>query len=320
MTATSLLSGADSQSAASPVFKKLAICALLQFLSLLALSGQELQPRAYLAVPVGLNFFGVSYSGNSGGLLFDPSLPIEDAHVNASVATVSFGQALDVFGRSGQVLAVLPYVVADVSGKLAGIASARHRSGLADSTFRFAANVYGAPAMHIQEFSKYHPKTLVGLSLTVMAPTGQYDPNVLINIGANRWAFKPELGISRFQGKWEFEAAVGAWLYTRNSNFYGGAFRTQDPLGSIQGHVVRILPYRMWLALDGTFYTGGRSYVGNTIHADYQGNMRFGATLGIALSRRQALRFAYFDGAATRVGSDISSFSVAYQVIWQKGK
>jgi hypothetical protein len=308
------------QSAACPVFKKLAICALLQFLSLLALSGQELQPRAYMPVPVGVNFFGVSYSGNSGGLLFDPSLPIEDGHVNASIAAVSFGQALDVFGRSGQVLAVLPYVFADVSGKVAGTEAARHRSGLADSTFRFAMNIYGAPAMRLQEFSTYHPKTLVGASLTVMAPTGQYDPNVLINIGANRWAFKPELGISRFQGKWEFEVALGAWLYTRNSNFYGGTFRTQDPLGSIQGHVVRLLPHRMWLALDGTFYTGGRSYAGNTIHADYAGNTRFGATLGIALTRRQALRFGYFDGAATRVGTDISSFSVAYQVIWLKGK
>jgi hypothetical protein len=267
-----------------------------------------------------LNFFGVSYSGNSGGLLFDPSLPIENGHVNASIATVSLGGALDVFGRSGQALAVLPYVVADVSGSVAGIGAARHRSGLGDSTFRFATNIYGAPAMHVREFAKYRPKTLVGMSLTVMAPTGQFDPNVLINIGTNRWAFKPELGVSHFIGKWEFEGAVGAWLYTKNSDFYGATVRKQDPLGSIQAHVVRLMPHRMWLAFDGTFYTGGRTYVGDTIKADYQGNTRFGATLGIALKRRQALRFAYFHGATTRVGTDISSISVAYQVIWQGGR
>jgi hypothetical protein len=267
-----------------------------------------------------LNFFGISYSGNSGGLLFDPSLPIEDGHVNASVAAVSFGQALNLFGRSTQVLAVLPYVVADVSGKLNGAAGSRHRSGLADSTFRFAVNIYGAPAMHVREFAKYHPKTLVGASLTVTPPTGQYDPNVLINIGTNRWALKPELGISRFEGKWEFEIALGAWLYTKNSSFYGGTFRTQDPVGSMQVHVVRILPRRMWLAFDGTFYTGGRTDVGNMDKANYQGNTRFGATLGVPVGRRQALRFAYFDGATTRVGTDISSLSIAYQVIWQRGK
>jgi hypothetical protein len=293
---------------------------LLLFLFSIPVAGQELQPRAYFPAPVGLNFFGVSYSGNSGGLLFDPSLPVEDAHVNANITTVSVGGALNAFGRSGQALAVLPYAVADVSGTVAGIQAARHRSGLADSTFRFATNVYGAPAMHVRDFAKYRPKTLVGVSLTMTAPTGQYDPNVLINIGTNRWAFKPELGISHFVGKWEFETALGAWLYTENSKFYGGTFRKQDPLGSIQVHVVRLLPRRMWLALDGTFYTGGRTYVGDTIKADYQGNTRFGATLGIALRRRQALRFAYFHGATTRIGTDISSLSIAYQVIWQGGR
>jgi hypothetical protein len=297
-----------------------AIWPLLLFFVPTITPGQELQPRAYLPVPVGLNFLSVNYSRNSGGLLFDPSLPVEDAHVSASVAAVSFGESLDVFGRSGQVLAVLPYVVADLSARVGAIRASRHRSGLADSTFRFAMNLHGAPAMHLKEFARYRPKTLVGVSLTVMPPTGQYDPNVLINIGTNRWAFKPELGISRFTGKWEFEAAFGVWLYTRNSRYYGGTFQMQDPLGSIQAHVVRELPHRTWLALDGTFYTGGRSYVGNTVEANYEGNTRFGATFGIAVGRRQALRFAYFDGATTRIGSDISSISVAYQVIWQKGR
>jgi hypothetical protein len=152
------------------------------------------------------------------------------------------------------------------------------------------------------------------------APTGQYDPNLLINIGQNRWAFKPELGISHFVGRWDFEAAVGAWLYTTNARYYGGNVRKQDPLGSVQIHVVRLLPRRMWAAFDGTFYAGGRSYVGDTIKADYQSNSRLGATLGIALGQRHALKFAYFGGATTRVGTDIHSLSVAYQIFWQTGR
>jgi Putative MetA-pathway of phenol degradation len=289
----------------------------LALLAPIALFAQELQPRAYLPAPVGMNFLSISYSSNSGGLLFDPSLPVENGHVNAGIPSVAFGETLDLFGRTSQVLAVLPYVVADLSATAAGLTQSRHRSGLADSTFRFAMNIHGAPAMRLKQFAEYHPKTIVGAGLTVTAPTGQYDPNLLINLGANRWAFKPELGISRFAGKWDFEVALGAWLYTKNSAFYGGTFRTQDPLGSIQGHVVRVLPHKTWLALDGTFYMGGRTYVGNTVHADFQGNTRLGATFGIALDRRQALRLAYFRGATTRIGSDIASISVTYQVIWQ---
>jgi hypothetical protein len=173
------------------------------------LSAQELQPRAYLPAPVGLNFFSISYSNNAGGLLFDPSLPIEDGHVNASASEIALGESLNIFGRAGQVLAVLPYVVAGLSGKAAGIQGSRHRSGLADSLFRFSVNFHGAPAMHLQEFAKYRPKTIIGASFSVMAPTGQYDPNLLINLGTNRWALKPEIGISRFFGKWDLEGAFG---------------------------------------------------------------------------------------------------------------
>lgn len=282
------------------------------------LSGQELQPRAYLPAPIGLGFSTISYTSNSGGLLFDPSLPVEDAHVDAHVAALAVGASVPVFGRSSQVLAVMPYLVADLSGRLSGVEQSRHRSGLADSTFRFAINLYGAPAMHVEEFAKYRPRTILGASVTANAPSGQYDPNLLINIGTNRWAFKPEIGLIRVAGRWAFEGAVGAWLFTQNAKFYGGAIRKQDPLGSIQAHLVRLLPHRMWLAFDGTFYFGGRTTVGQTIKADYLGNTRFGATFGIPLARRQVLRLAYFQGATTRIGADIRSISVAYQVLWQK--
>ena len=176
-----------------------------------------IQPRAYLPSPVGLGFLGLSYSGNAGGLLFDPSLPIENGHVDANLPALAVGGTLDIFGRTGQVLGVLPYVVADLSGNFRGVQAARHRSGLADSTLRFSVNLYGAPAMHRREFAKYRPKLIIGASLTATPPTGQYDPNVLINLGTNRWAVKPEIGIARFIGKWEFEGAFGAWIYGKNS-------------------------------------------------------------------------------------------------------
>jgi hypothetical protein len=286
----------------------------------MASPAQELQPRAYLPAPVGLGYFSVSYSAANGGLLFDPSLPVQNVHVNASVAAFTFGETLNAFGRTGQILVNVPYVVADLSGQAAGVQQSRHRSGLADSLFRFAMNIYGAPAMHRREFAKYRPKTIVGASLTVTPPSGQYDPNLLLNLGTNRWAIKPEIGISRFFGKWDFETALGVWLYTTNSDYYGHTFRTQDPLGSVQAHVVRLLPHRTWVAFDSTFYTGGRSYVGANVNANYQGNTRVGATFGIVLNQKQALRIAYFDGVTARVGSDISSISVAYQVIWRDAR
>jgi hypothetical protein len=122
-----------------------------------------------------MTFLSISYSSNSGGLLFDPSLPVENGNVNASIPSVAFGETLGVFGRPSQVLAVLPYVSADLSGKVTDGIQSRHRSWLVDSRFRFAMNIHGAPAMHLKQFAEYHPKMVVSASPPVTAPTGQYD-------------------------------------------------------------------------------------------------------------------------------------------------
>ncbi len=274
-----------------------------------------MQPRAYFPAPVGVSLVGVSYSRNSGDLLFDPSLLVQNANVVADITTLSFAQTLGVMGRSAQVLAIVPYAKADMTGTQAGFDQYRYRSGLGDTVYRYAMNIYGAPAMHMREFVEYRPKTIVGASITVSAPTGQHDPNVLINIGANRWAFKPELGVSRTLGKWSLEGAAGAWLFTSNNAFAGGKTLTQVPLGSIQGHVVRILPRRTWAAFDTTFFTGGRTSVNGRDMSTYVANYRIGATFGMVIGRRQSIRISYFKGAIARIGSDIDSIGIAYSFI-----
>jgi hypothetical protein len=284
------------------------------------LNAQEMQPRAYFPTPVGVTLIGIGYSHNSGGLLFDPSLPVQDSHVVANIGTLSLTQSLGVMGRSAQVLAIVPYVQADLTGLLAGSPQYRYRSGLGDSVFRYAMNIHGAPAMHRPQYAKYSQKTIVGGSITVTTPTGQYDPSFLLNIGANRWGFKPEVGVSRALGNWILEGAGGAWLFTTNKNFYGGQTRTQRPLGSLQFHFLRILPHRTWVALDGTFFWGGRSTVNSGERADYQSNSRLGATLGIVLTHRQSLRISYFNGVTTRIGTDIGSLGIAYNYIVVRGR
>jgi hypothetical protein len=186
--------------------------------------------------------------------------------------------------------------------------------------FRYAMNIYSAPAMHLPEYARYRQKTIVGASITVSAPTGQYDPSLLINIGTNRWGFKPEVGLSHAFGKWVIEGAAGVWLYTANKSFYGGQTRTQIPLGSLQGHFLRILPHRTWVAFDGTFFTGGRSTINGREMSDYQGNLRLGATFGVVITRRQSIRINYFDGITTRIGTDIGSLGIAYNFIVMRGR
>jgi hypothetical protein len=192
-------------------------------------AAQEMQPRAYIPAPIGLNFFSFGYANNSGDMLFDPGLPVEDAKVKADVFTMAFGQSLGVLGRTAQALVVVPYVVANLDGLYVGSQTHLYRSGIGDVALRYAMNIYGAPAMRGKQLASYKQKTIVGASITVSAPTGQYDPARLINIGSNRWAFKPEIGVSRAFGKWSVEGAGGVWLYTENHHFNGSAVRTALP-------------------------------------------------------------------------------------------
>jgi hypothetical protein len=160
----------------------------------------------------------------------------------------------------------------------------------------------------------------VGASLTVSAPTGQYDPNATINLGTNRWGFKPELGVARSWDKWTVEGALGVWLYRDNPRYVGNTRRHQDPIGSVQAHLVRTLPKRTWVAADGIFFSGGRSYTNGRPSNDYQGNSRFGATFGIAIKRRHSVRVSYFESVTTRVGGNLRSIGVAYSILWLKGR
>jgi hypothetical protein len=283
-------------------------------------AAQELQPRAYVPAPEGLNYFGVSYANNSGGLLSDSSSPVQDVHADANIVSLLFGQTLNVLGRTAQILAVLPYAVANLSGRVGQANDSLYRSGVADSTFRYAMNLYGAPAMNVKEFMDYHQGTIIGASLTVTVPSGQYDPNKLINISANHWEFKPELGVSRAIGKWTVEGAAGVWLFTTNHQYYGKNVSIQAPLGSFQTHVVRYLPHRIWLSFDGTFFAGGRTQIDAIDQPDYQSNTRGGVTLGIGLTPRQAIKVSYFNGVTTRNGADVRSLGISYNIVWLKGR
>src|SRR5262245_20227878 len=77
---------------------------------------QELNPGAYTVSPVGANFIGTTYQFSTGDVTFDPSLPIQEAHARLNMLALSYGRALDVAGRSGTLLVVVPVVGGKVHG------------------------------------------------------------------------------------------------------------------------------------------------------------------------------------------------------------
>ena len=279
-------------------------------------TSQEMEPRAYSRAPDGANFFLVSYAYQSGDVLTDSSLPLRDVSVKLNFATLAYGRTFNLAGRQANASVLLPYVKGHARGTVFESQRDAPRSGLGDMRVRFSTHLVGGPALGAREFAAYKPRTLVGVSLTVVAPTGQYDPRRLVNLGANRWAFKPEVGLSKPAGRWTLEAAGGVWLFTTNDNFFGGARREQKPLASLQAHAVYTLRPRMWVSAGATYFNGGRTALDGVAKADALSNSRVGATFSYPVGGRQSLKAAWVKGVTTRFGGDVNTFAVGWQYTW----
>jgi hypothetical protein len=280
-------------------------------------AAQELEPRAYSAAPVGLNFLVVVTGRSTGGVVVDPSLPVEDVDASVNSLALGAGRTMNVFGRTALLVAVLPYAWADVSGRVGEAAREVTRSGLADPRIKLSVNLVGGRAQTVQEFARSARSTIMGVSLSVVPPLGEYYRDKLINLGANRWAFKPEVGVSRLVGKWTIEGYAGVWLFTDNDEFYTGAsLRTQQPVVAVQAHASYTLKPRLWLAFNATWYSGGTTSVDGVEKADLQRNSRVGATLSLPLLRQQSLKIAASSGATTRIGADFKTIGIAWQLSW----
>jgi hypothetical protein len=283
--------------------------------------GQDLTPRAYLITPVHSNAIVVTNSFFSGNLMFNGTVPITDATADVNVPIFSLYHSFNFFGRSANVTASLPYGVGNFNGTVNAAETTVYRSGLFDSTYRLAVNLKGGPAMEAREFMKYQQKTVLGVSLRVVAPTGQYDPRKLINYGANRWAFKPEFGYSRTMRHWILDGYAGVWFYTRNPEFFSRnawvpytQYLTQEPILALEGHLSYDVKPRLWVSLDANFWYGGRTSLNGVENpVTLQQSSRLGVTGSVPLTRRQSIKMSYSHGTYVRFGGDFHNFSVAWQ-------
>lgn len=277
---------------------------------------QELEPRAYSPSPVGTNYFGIVYAYSSGDILLDPSLPLQNVEAKIHTVVPGFSRTFNLLGQTASFAALVPQVFGNVKGDIGETSREVDRVGLGDIRLRFAANVIGGRALTREEFRSQRPDTVAGASIVVVAPTGEYNSERLVNIGSNRWAFKPEIGVSHIIGNWFTEASAGLWVFRDNHKFFGDVPKSQDPIGTFQLHGGYTFAPGLWMAVNGTFYTGGRNTVGGVEQDDRQENSRYGCTLSVPLTDALALKASFSKGFATRVGGDFSTFSAGLQYRW----
>ena len=279
-------------------------------------AAQELEPRALVNAPVGVNFLLVSTGYLHGNLLLEPSLPLENGKAQLGTLGLGYLRSIDFFGMAGRIGFAVPTATGTWEATFAGSDTSTTRTGFGDPILKLYANFIGSPALTVSEFRSYRQSTVVGASLGVTAPLGQYFPERLINLGANRWSFAPRLGASQVLGRWMLEGYASATFYTTNSDFYGGQTLEQDPFYDVQAHAIYgIRGADLWVAGSVGYGSGGRSTIEGVPKSRIE-NVRLSGVLRLPLARGHGLKFVYINGLKTALGSDFDTFQLAYQYTW----
>jgi len=279
----------------------------------------EIEPRAYSNAPPGVNFLLAGYAYTEGGLSTVASSPLQDAQLTIHTEVLAYARTLDMWGKSGKFDVILPYSQLSGTAMYEGIQYERNVSGFNNPLFRFSTNFYGAPAMSLQEFARYRQDLIIGGSIQVSAPLGQYDTDRLVNIGINRWFVKPELGISKAVGPLTLELTAGVTFFTDNDDYFNGRRLEQDPVYTTQLHATYNFGRGIWIALSGAYDFGGTTTVNGVSKDDCLSNSRVGTTLSMPVNKNNSIKLYASSGVATRRGTDYDLIGTVWQYRWGNG-
>lgn len=279
-------------------------------------NAQDLEPRRYANVPVGQNFLALAYSYSEGDVNAAPSIPLEDASLRIDGPALAYLRTFDFRGNSSSLDILQPYVCVAGSAVLDGERISGQRCGLTDTTFRMSYNFIGAPAVELREFGRQAKQIVVGASLQVSIPTGDYDNTKLVNIGANRWYIRPEIGVTIPWRKLSFEFAAGVRFFTDNDDFLEGSRLEQDPLYNLQAHVHYDFSRRQSVSVSSNYFFGGKTVVDGTPSAISQGNSRLGASWTYAINSKHIIKLVVHTGVITRIGNDSDVLTAAWTYRW----
>jgi hypothetical protein len=281
---------------------------------------QFTDPRTFDNTPVGLNQLEVVYAYAHANASIDTSLVVTGAKVNLNQGVIAYTRYFGLVRRLFWVKASLP--LAGLNGSVSGTNISGSTTGTGDSSYEVAALLKGGPALSVAQFANYKPTTTVGMRLTITAPTGQYNPNKFLNLGADRWSFKPEIAISHpfgFEQKWEVDGYANAYFFTDNTSYHGVEVLRQETLPGIEGHISYSFTNNLWASLDTRYSFRGTTFVSGVNQNNAQQNFSLGSEVNVSLNSRNTLVFEFDKALVHKNGPSLAGFAVKYNFTWGKG-
>jgi len=280
---------------------------------------QFTEPRTYDNTPVGINQLELSYAYAHADASIDTSLIIAGASFNLNQGTIDYTRYFGLLHRLTWVEASVP--LAGLSGSIAGTIVHGSTTGAGDSSYQVAMLLKGGQALSVKQFEQYKPTTTLGVSLTITAPTGSYHPDKILNLGSNRWSFKPEIALSHPFGpeqRWEFDAYANAYFYTDNISYHGRQILGQQPLAGLEGHLSYSFSDSLWASVDTRYSFRGTTFLNGVTQNNAQQNFILGSEMNVSLTPRNSLVFEFAKALVHHNGPTLVGFSVKYDYTWGK--
>ncbi|MCL1048183.1 transporter [Shewanella abyssi] len=277
---------------------------------------QDLEPRSYSNIPIGMNFLVVGAAHSEGELSPAPSVPIENADLTINAGVVGYAHTFALAGRSSKIDMTASRICYKGSADFQGERVSADRCGYGDPNIRLSWNFYGAPALKPQDFAAWQQGFVVGTSLQITIPAGSYEKNKLINSGANRWVFRPGIGMSHKLGDWYYDLIASVRFYGDNDEYFNRVTLQQEPQYTVQGHLIYNFSRGHWLSLNTNFYFGGETQKNGIDSFDSQENVRFGITYSAPINRSNSIKLYASTGVITQIGSDFDTLGAVWQYIF----
>jgi hypothetical protein len=294
---------------------------LLAFLLDTPAVAQELEVRRWNQLPIEQNYLTANYAHSSGEIAFDPVLQIENAEVELDTWLLSYIRTFELLGKTARIELRQPWKQGVWSGIVAGTATSVHREGLDDTIVRLAINFIGGPPLKGKAYAEYRAateiETIVGAALGVQLPTGYYLEDKLINLGSNRFTFRPQLGVQHKHYNWVFELTGTAFIYADNTSFFDGNKLEQDPLFSIDGSIEYDFSSGMWASASVGIGAGGQSTVNGVEKDDRKQNVGWSVSAGFPVTRWLAFKATYLNiDHLADVGTSSDTVSIGLLATW----
>ncbi len=281
------------------------------------LSAQELEPRNLTNLPRGINFFSAGYAYASGNTLLDPSLPLEDFNGRINTILLAYVRSVNFWGKSGRVGAILPFAGGDFEGVFENEPFVDDFTGFGDIRLRASVNLTGAPSLMPEDYADFQQNVVSGLGIQITAPTGNYNPEQLPNLGTNRWTFRFTYGVSKTVKDWIFELYAGIWVFTPNNNFLEEFRLTSSPLWITKTSIIRSLGKKdNWIAFSLGYGYGAKVSVDGVERDAVLSQMPLSLIYAHSIGKRHTLKLALASGIRFKQGSDFDAFAISYQYRW----